>query len=82
MGEVFYRDEAIELYLGDAAQVVAELPDGSVDCVVTSPPYWGKRDYGVEGQYGQEPTPEAYIHNLSWCSGRCGGCWRMRGRCG
>lgn len=50
MGEVFYRDEAIELFVGDAAQVVAELADGSVDCVVTSPPYWGKRDYGVEGQ--------------------------------
>jgi DNA modification methylase len=36
----------------------------SVDLIVTSPPYWQKRDYGIEEQVGQEPTPEAYIENL------------------
>lgn len=40
------------------------LADESVQCVVTSPPYWGLRDYGVEGQLGLEPTPDAYVANL------------------
>ncbi len=37
-----------------------ELPDGSVHCVVTSPPYWGLRDYGWAGQIGLEATPAEY----------------------
>jgi DNA modification methylase len=52
------------LYLGDAREVLAEMPDRSADCVVTSPPYWGKRDYCVAGQYGHEPDPGAYVENL------------------
>jgi DNA modification methylase len=40
------------------------LADESVQCVVTSPPYWGLRDYGVAGQLGLEPTPDAYVANL------------------
>ena len=40
------------------------LADESVQCCVTSPPYWGLRDYGVEGQLGLEPTPEEYVANL------------------
>jgi DNA modification methylase len=40
-----YRDDRVTVYLGDARQVLAELPGGSVDCCVTSPPYWGLRDY-------------------------------------
>jgi len=41
-----------------------KLPDESVDCCVTSPPYWRKRDYGVDGQLGQEPTFQEYIDKL------------------
>lgn len=41
---------------GDVFEKLAELPDESVHCVVTSPPYWGLRDYGVDGQIGLEPT--------------------------
>jgi hypothetical protein len=37
------------------------LADGSVQCCITSPPYWGLRDYGVEGQIGIEPTPEDFV---------------------
>ena len=37
------------------------LPDASVHCCVTSPPYWGLRDYGVVGQLGLERTPEDYV---------------------
>lgn len=41
-----------------------ELPDQSAHCCVTSPPYWGLRDYGVEGQLGLEKTPEEYVGKL------------------
>ena len=41
------------------------LRDGCVQCVVTSPPYWGLRDYGVAGQLGKQQTPEAYISALA-----------------
>jgi site-specific DNA-methyltransferase (adenine-specific) len=41
-----------------------QLDDNSVDCIVTSPPYWHLRDYGVEGQFGQEDNVEQYIENL------------------
>lgn len=44
---------------GDARRI--PLPDRSVHCVVTSPPYWGLRDYGVAGQIGQESSPEEYV---------------------
>jgi site-specific DNA-methyltransferase (adenine-specific) len=40
------------------------LPDASVHCCVTSPPYWGLRDYGHDGQIGLEDTPEEYVHRL------------------
>lgn len=49
---------------GDVMQCLAELPDESVHCVVTSPPYWGLRDYGVDGQMGLESTPELWIATM------------------
>jgi DNA modification methylase len=42
-----YQDAGVSVYLGDASEVMAELPAESVDCVITSPPYWGLRDFGV-----------------------------------
>lgn len=53
-----------QIITGDALQSLKVMPDGSVDCIVTSPPYWGLRDYGHEGQMGLEPTPEAYVSNM------------------
>lgn len=50
-----------QVITGDALAVVELIPSGSVDCCVTSPPYWNLRDYGVAGQMGRETTPEAYI---------------------
>lgn len=47
---------AVEILIGDVFDRLADLPDESVDCVVTSPPYWGLRDYGCEGQIGMETT--------------------------
>ncbi len=52
------------LYIGDAVSVLQELPDKSVHCCVTSPPYWGLRDYGVPGQIGFEPTPDEYVAKM------------------
>lgn len=49
---------------GDALASLRTLPDASVQCCVTSPPYWGLRDYGAEGQIGQETTPEEYVARL------------------
>jgi DNA modification methylase len=49
---------------GDALTVLRRMPPESVDCVVTSPPYWSLRDYGVEGQIGLETSPEEYIDRL------------------
>jgi DNA modification methylase len=52
------------LYVGDARAALAGMPAGSADCIVTSPPYWGKRDYGVAGQYGHEDSPAAYVDTM------------------
>jgi DNA modification methylase len=49
---------------GDALTELRKLPDESVNCCVTSPPYWGLRDYGVPGQLGLERTPEEYVAHL------------------
>jgi DNA modification methylase len=51
----------IKVLQGDCREILATLPDCSVDCCVTSPPYWGLRDYGCAGQIGLEPTPELYV---------------------
>ncbi len=52
------------LLIGDAKEQLRTLPDASVQCCVTSPPYWGLRDYGVDGQIGLEDTPDAYVERL------------------
>lgn len=59
-----HADDQLTVYAGDALAVLGELPEESVQCVVTSPPYWGLRDYGVEAQIGLEPTPDAYVANM------------------
>jgi DNA modification methylase len=48
----------------DVLDGLAQLEGESVNCVVTSPPYWGLRDYGVVGQIGLEPTPEEYVARM------------------
>jgi DNA modification methylase len=56
--------ELNKLYNMDCMDGLKILDDCSVDCCVTSPPYWGLRDYGVEEQLGLEDTPEEYVNNL------------------
>jgi len=54
----------IRILQGDCRDVLRTLPDASVHCVVTSPPYWGLRDYGVAGQIGLEPTYGEYVKRM------------------
>jgi DNA modification methylase len=53
-----------ELIQGDCRDVLDYVPSGSVHCCVTSPPYFGLRDYGVDGQIGLEQTPEAFVAEM------------------
>jgi len=53
-----------QIIVGDAAKSLAKVEAGSVRTCVTSPPYWGLRDYGDAGQLGQEATPQEFVENL------------------
>lgn len=59
-----YRDEQVTLHHGDALEICRQLESESADCIVTSPPYYGLRDYGTPGQYGLEETPAAYVETM------------------
>lgn len=62
---LYYRDDSLTLLVGDATHQLHTLPDRSVDCVVTSPPYYGLRDYaGHPDQIGLEDTPDRYVARL------------------
>lgn len=52
------------LLIGDCRNILPSLPEKIVQCVVTSPPYFGLRDYGVEGQIGLEDSVEDYVNSL------------------
>ena len=56
--------ELHKIICGDALEELKKMPNESVDCVVTSPPYWALRDYGIAGQLGLEPTFQEYIEKL------------------
>ncbi len=49
---------------GDVREQIATMEAETIQCVVTSPPYWGLRDYGVDGQIGLEATPEEYVATM------------------
>jgi len=53
-----------EILIGDVRQKLSELKDNSVQTCVTSPPYWGLRDYGSENQLGLEQTPQEYVDSM------------------
>lgn len=54
----------MQILIGDCLQRMREIPSGSVQTCITSPPYFGLRDYGVDGQIGLEPTPDAFVAKL------------------
>lgn len=53
-----------KIYDEPCLDTLAKMPDESIDCVITSPPYWQLRDYGYEGQWGLEPTFQLYLEHL------------------
>jgi DNA modification methylase len=55
---------SVQILNGDCRELLQALPDACVHCVVTSPPYFGLRDYGVDGQIGLEDTPDAFVAEL------------------
>ena len=55
---------SVRILIGDCRERLRELPDASVHCCVTSPPYFGLRDYGVAGQMGLEPTPDEFVAGM------------------
>jgi len=64
MQDVLDGQRAWWIEQGDCLDVIRTMPDECVQCVVTSPPYWGLRDYGVDGQLGLEATPEEYLERM------------------
>jgi site-specific DNA-methyltransferase (cytosine-N4-specific) len=60
----YYTDDSVTLWHGDSLDVLREMPSSSVDCCVTSPPYFGLRDYGEPGQLGLEASPAEYVENM------------------
>ena len=54
----------VEIITGDCREVLATMPEASVNCIVTSPPYYGLRDYGHDGQIGLEETPDEYVAQM------------------
>lgn len=61
--DVFGDGRAV-IHQGDSLEVLRTLPSESVQCCITSPPYWGLRSYGVDGQYGLEKSPAAYVEKM------------------
>jgi DNA modification methylase len=61
---VYLQDPDLTIHQGDALETLRQLPDETVHMCVTSPPFYGLRDYGVEGQIGLEETPEQWVTNL------------------
>ena len=59
------------ILIGCAQERILDIADSSVDCIVTSPPYWGQRDYGVDGQIGSEKSFQMYIEDLQKLFNQC-----------
>ncbi|SRR5581483_1171322 len=62
--DVFYADRGISVFLADSRSKLRDFADGTFKCCVTSPPYWGLRDYDYPDQIGAEPKVEDYIADL------------------
>lgn len=58
------RNENLRILTGDSRKLLLTLPEESIQCCITSPPYWGLRDYAHPRQIGTEPSPDQYVANL------------------
>lgn len=72
---------SVHILHGDCMDVLKGLPDESVHCIVSSPPYWRQRDYGMAGQLGLESTPEEYVDRLTAVFAECRRVLRQEGTC-
>jgi site-specific DNA-methyltransferase (cytosine-N4-specific) len=61
--EVYHEDD-VRIIQGDSRRALEVMPDNTFQCCITSPPYWGLRDYGIAGQIGAENDPDDYIREL------------------
>ena len=61
---MMFTDDFVTIHHGDSWELASTLAPQSINTIVTSPPYWGLRDYGEPGQFGLEPTPEEYVARL------------------
>src|SRR5215475_4908485 len=61
---IYLQDPDVTLHQGDALEVLRTLPDRSVHMCCTSPPFYGLRDYGTEGQIGLEESPDEWVARL------------------
>jgi DNA modification methylase len=78
----YYADNLVTLWHGDARRVLPWLPGSSVDCIVTSPPYYGLRNYGDEPeQIGHEETPTEYVEAIREVLGACARLLKPTGTC-
>jgi len=77
--EVALNDILNKIICGDAVKVLAKFPTKSVDCVITSPPYWSMIDYGLSGQYGQ-CSYENYLDQLLTVWKECGRILKSNGK--
>jgi site-specific DNA-methyltransferase (cytosine-N4-specific) len=57
-------DVTCEVKVGDSLKILQSIPDNTFQCCVTSPPYWGLRDYGIDGQIGAETTVKGYLDSI------------------
>lgn len=64
MIEIPTKKGKVSIHHGDCLSVLQDLPDESVNCCITSPPYYGLRDYGHDAQIGLEETPDEYVDRL------------------
>jgi DNA modification methylase len=62
--EPAFNRDGVRIYLGDCREILKRLPEQSVHCCVTSPPYFGLRDYGCDGQIGLEATPVEFVAQM------------------
>ena len=70
-----------KILIGDVLEKIKEIPDESVDCIITSPPYWGLRDYGEEGQWGLEMDFHDYLDKLDKLMDECRRVLKKTGTC-
>lgn len=57
-------NELVQIWTGDSRKILSSIQDNSIQCCITSPPYWGLRDYAHPGQIGLESSPDIYVSNL------------------